>query len=124
MLNVESIKRKISKAIDNAPTTVTFSRDIWEEDGVGGRQKLYTENYYDIVGLLDNSSGTSYNRYRADGGKRDNMVQATFYTVCNDNYTPQLDDYFELDGVKYKVSGMQDILNLHIYWNIILDMEV
>ena len=124
MLNTESIKRKVSVAISNAPTTVNINRQLYVDDGIGGRLKDREETFYDVVGLLDNSGSTKYRHYKDDPGRREDNVQSKFYLVCNDYYKPEIGDYFTIDNVKYVIGGYQDILNLHIYWDIKLEMEV
>ena len=40
MLNTDSIKRKVSVAISNAPTTIDINRQVYIEDGIGARTIL------------------------------------------------------------------------------------
>ena len=124
MLNTDSIKRKVSVAISNAPTTIDINRQVYIDDGIGGKVKDRVDTFYNVVGLLDNSSSTKYRHYKDDPGKREDNVQSTFYLVCNDYYSPEIGDYFTIDNIKYVIGGYQDILNLHIYWDIKLEMEV
>lgn len=124
MINVDTIKTKISRAIENAPTTVTFIRKQYISDGVNGRIPNGELVFANVTGLLDNSSVSSYNHYRSDPGAKEDGVTSTFYTVCTSSYTPEIGDYFIIDNKKYTVGAAEDVLLLHIYWNMVLEMEV
>ncbi|MHC1681389.1 MAG: hypothetical protein AB6733_00250 [Clostridiaceae bacterium] len=102
MINEVRIKQRIKKAISLKPSSVTLMRNEKVSNGMrGGKDSPVTVATFD--GLLDDSSHNKVYKVTTDAGVYQNIGAIKFITVV-EGFEIQTDDYFTLNGVKYRVT--------------------
>lgn len=101
-LNVERIKNQVKKAIAIMPATINLKRVSKTDDSMGG----YIENIIDVAtfdGFIDDSNHSIYLDRMNEAGTVKRTRSIGLLAVC-EGFEIKNDDYFESDGVKYKVT--------------------
>lgn len=128
-MNIVSIRQKVERAISKAPLTITLMRPYKVDDGCGGyfTPEIRPEaEVATIQGILDNSqSGVSgVSSTPTPGGVVTSSKSPKFITIWKEELEIKRGDYFTLDGVKYTVTNPVNILNMNIYWELNLELNI
>ena len=122
-MNVNSIKQKVAKAISKVPTTIALYRNLYMSDGMGGYTVLEEPTLVTTQnGLLDNSKNGFILPTLLDSGTIRRQTTNTLILVYDASFTVLKDDFFTVNGIKYKVNNADNILNLNIYWDCNLEV--
>lgn len=116
-LNVLRIRNQVQKAIDVAPFRLTLKRQVYEDDGRGG--KIRTDKVIDAFNgtcLFDNSGDGPFSLVQSEAGREHEQSGPYLIIVYeNDNQVTE-GDYFEYGGSRYEVTKATNVLALNIYW--------
>lgn len=128
-MNIVSIRQKVERAINKAPLTITLMRDFKVDDGCGGYiipEVRPDAKVATIQGILDNSSSgvSGVSSTPSPGGIVTKSNSPKFITIWQEELEIKRGDYFTLDGVKYTVTNPVNILNMNIYWELSLELNI
>ena len=102
MINEARIKLRVKKAIALKPTSIILMRNEKANNGMrGGKDSPITVAIID--GLLDDSSHNEVYKITTDAGVYQNISAIKFITVV-EGFEIKTDDYFALNGIKYRVT--------------------
>ena len=130
MVNLRKAKKDLQRVIDTAPTIVTYNRVIYEPDGHGGKIKKGVVEVGKFKGLLDNAnarnSGITFIANDA-GNIRENNSNVLYVLFGDDidehEFQPEINDFFDLNGVQYRFTDCINVLNLDLLWHIPLEIN-
>lgn len=121
-MNINMIRKKVERVIEECPTEVTVLYDEYKDDEYGGVE-LVQEGVekFTIIGVYDNVS-RSLSTIESDGGIVPVISNLKFYTLYEEDKQFKVGDYFYIKDEKFTIKNAIDILNLNICWQ--LDLEV
>lgn len=118
-LNVLRIRNQVQKAIDVAPFEITLKRQVYVDDGRGGKINTHSDiDAFSGTCLFDNSGDGPFSLVQSEAGKE--YRQGGPYLIIvyeNDNQVAE-GDYFEYGGSRYEVTKATNVLALNIYWQV------
>lgn len=122
-INKTAVLAQIKSAMDEYGYPVQIFRDIYETDAIGCER--LTEPYK-FIGtlqcLIDNSkSERQKSVINNNKGVILNSSVGTLYAPYDINIPLQVNDWIEVDGVKYRVKEISDTLHYHLLWTIQLE---
>lgn len=119
MINVISIRSKITQAISKMPTEINLYRYVKVSDGMGGfitsKEPIFIAKF---DALLDNSQ---HSITLGDTRVSDAAVivigrTTKLYAVWNALYEIKKKDIFTVAGIDYEINNPVNILNMNIYY--------
>ena len=120
-LNIERVKKQVQKAILVAPFRVTLKREVFDDDGRGG--KIATGEIVDAfngICLFDNSGDGAFSLVQSEAGREPRQSGPYLIIVYEDDKQVTEGDYFEYGGSRYEVTKATNVLALNIYWKVLL----
>lgn len=122
-INTPSVLAQVKTALNEYGYDVKIYRDIYETDAIGCERLTQPYKYiYTIKCLIDNySSGRQKSVTNNNQGILLNSSSGTLYAAYDKNIPLKVDDWVEVDGVKYKVIELSDTLHYHLLWTIQLE---
>lgn len=124
-MNKAKIKQDVQRAIDKMPTSIELYRFEKISDGAGG-YTLSTEPT--LIGtfnaILDNSNNSFISPQAGDGGTVVSKRSYKLIAVYDPNIDLQRHDFFTVNGLTYKINNPVNILNLDIYWEVDLEVQL
>lgn len=117
-LNVERIRKQVQKAIEVAPFSVQMKRQLYEDDGHGGKKPTEIVDVFSGICLFDNSGDGPFSLVQSDAG-REKEQSGPYLIVVYENPNQILEeDFFEYGGSRYEVTKVTNVLALNIYWQV------
>lgn len=117
-VNRKFIKRKVHDAIMTAPVTIETFRRKRESDGRGGTIDKGEERVGAFTALFDNTSTTPLSLVTTDALKSRLKPSPTLYIEFEEFSDFKINDYFVIDNAEYRLSNIENILNLDLLWMI------
>ncbi len=120
MLNKVSIRNKVRKAIQVAPTNVTVYRPNKVDDGYGGYiipEDKPNVRINQLDGVFTNSSRGA-NTITLPGGIVTNFKPSTLLVLWEEGIDYRVGDFMYIGGIKYTVTNPINVSNLDIIWQL------
>ena len=117
-LNVERIRKQVQKAIDVAPFNVQMKRQLYEDDGYGGKKPLDVVDVFSGICLFDNSGDGPFSLVQSEAGREKEQSGPYLIVVYESPNQILEDDFFEYGGSRYDVTKVTNVLALNIYWQV------
>lgn len=121
-MNTAKVKKQVENAINKLPTTVNLMRQTKVSDGTArgytlGQPQLVTT----FKALLDNSAMT-HQVVVLESAKVTRARSIKMIVLYDSAFQILEGDYFDLGGKTYRVTYVDDILKLQIYWECELEV--
>lgn len=113
------VRLQIERAIQKAPSTIDLKRDIITLDEFKGKHRDTTDVITEDVFIDFTKSYIFKDNLDSPSGNIHTLKKITLYAVYSEDYEFKFNDYFYLDGVKYKVIFPKN--NYDLFW--ICDLE-
>lgn len=118
-LNIERIRKQVQKAIQVAPFKVALKRDVYKDDGRGGKLKTgKTTDAFTGTCLFDNSGDGPFSLVQSEAGRMQEQSGPYLIIVYENDTQVTEGDYFEYAGSRYEVTKATNVLALNIYWQV------
>lgn len=118
-LNIERIRKQVQKAIQVAPFQISMKRQVYKDDGRGGKIKTgEVADAFNGICLFDNSGDGPFSLVQSEAGREHEQSGPYLIVVYeNDNQVTE-GDYFEYNGSRFEVTKATNVLALNIYWQV------
>ena len=117
-LNIERIRKQVKKAIEVAPFVVNMKRQLYEDDGFGGRTPGEVVDAFSGICLFDNSGDGPFSLVQSDGGREKEQSGPYLIVVYETPNQILEEDFFEYAGSRYEVIKVTNVLALNIYYQV------
>ena len=117
-LNVERIRKQVQKAIEVAPFNAQMKRQLYEDDGHGGKKPLDVVDAFSGICLFDNSGDGPFSLVQSEAGREKEQSGPYLIVVYESPNQILEDDFFEYGGSRYDVTKVTNVLALNIYWQV------
>ena len=97
-LNIERIRKQVQKAIQVAPFNVQMKRQLYVDDGRGGKTPTEIVDAFSGMCLFDNSGDGAFGLIQSDAGREKEQSGPYLIVVYKGVNQILEDDFFEYGG--------------------------